>query len=857
MNEPETGTGRLLIVDDDPAVTEMLQRMLVGRGYEIDAALSGEACLAWLGTRVPEVILLDIDMAGGMDGYETCLQIRKRFRNHDLTIMFVSGNDSEGDRVLAYESGADDFIAKPFKMGEVRRKIDLAVKATLRRQQLFAERLALKRQAETAAAEQQRMIQSIIDTSPGLIVLKDANGAYRFVNPAFCRFLGKSHEDIVGKTDADLFPPEEAAAYVRGDAEVLQTGQTTRRDEFATGAKGPRWMSVSKSPVTDENGRIDGVLISVLDITERKLAEEEIRRHRDHLEDLVQERTAKLETANLQLNRRDHKLSAMLVISQRANELDERELMQLGLDEAVRLTGSTIGYLHFVNDNQEDCQLVTWSTETLKHCQAAYDSHYPISAAGVWADSFRLRRAVIHNDYQNLPQREGYPEGHAHLIRHIGVPVIDGGKVRVLMGVGNKTTDYDDADTKLLQQFGNDLWPIIMRRRSELELAAAKKAAEAANVAKSSFLANMSHEIRTPMNGIVGMANILRREGVTPLQAKRLDTIENSASHLLNVINDILDLSKIEAGKFELEDGPVAFGRLMADVSSILSERARAKGLRLVIEAGALPTRLVGDSTRLQQCLLNYATNAVKFTENGSVTVRAISLDETADAARIRFEVQDTGIGIAPETMSRLFSAFEQADKSTTRKYGGTGLGLAITKRIAELMGGDVGAESTQGVGSTFWFTATLKKGTEAAAPTETVVDAEAEIRHRYAGQRILVVDDDPVNREIALLQLELVDVLAETAEDGAEAVALARTNDYAVIFMDMQMPVLNGLAATQQIRQLPGCRDTAIIAMTANAFAEDRIQCSEAGMNDFLVKPFDPDELYRVLLRALSRRDD
>jgi CheY-like chemotaxis protein len=255
--------------------------------------------------------------------------------------------------------------------------------------------------------------------------------------------------------------------------------------------------------------------------------------------------------------------------------------------------------------------------------------------------------------------------------------------------------------------------------------------------------------------------------------------------------------------------------------------------------------------------LLNYATNAVKFTDQGTVTLRALKQEETDDSVTVRFEVTDTGIGIAPEVMSRLFTAFEQADNSMTRKYGGTGLGLAITRRLAELMGGEAGAESTPGMGSTFWFTVKLTKSSEAAvAPTQTVVDAEAEIRQRYAGHRILVVDDEPINREVALMQLEFVDLVADTAEDGAEAVAMARKNSYSAIFMDMQMPKLNGIEATQEIRQLPGYQDTPIIAMTANAFAEDKAKCRAAGMNDFLIKPFNPAELFAILLRSLSQRD-
>jgi signal transduction histidine kinase/ActR/RegA family two-component response regulator len=401
----------------------------------------------------------------------------------------------------------------------------------------------------------------------------------------------------------------------------------------------------------------------------------------------------------------------------------------------------------------------------------------------------------------------------------------------------------------------------VCQRTAELEtanqsLSVAKIQAEAANISKSAFLANMSHEIRTPMNGIIGMTNILRREGVTPQQAQRLDTIDVSAQHLLSVINDVLDLSKIEAGKFTLEEVPVVVSSLLANVSSILAERVKAKGLHLLIETGHLPHQLMGDPTRLQQALLNYATNAVKFTETGTVTLRAFMQEETAESVQLRFEVQDTGIGITPEAMARLFSAFEQADNSMTRKYGGTGLGLAITRRLADLMGGKVGADSTAGVGSTFWFTVKLKKSDKStSAPTPTVVDAEAELRQRYAGQRILVVDDEPVNREVALMQLEDVDLLADTAEDGLEAVAMTRKNSYAAIFMDMQMPKLNGVEATQQIRQLPGYRDIPIIAMTANAFAEDKAQCLAAGMNDFLIKPFIPEELFAILLRALSGR--
>ncbi|MCX7168335.1 MAG: response regulator [Rhodocyclales bacterium] len=449
------------------------------------------------------------------------------------------------------------------------------------------------------------------------------------------------------------------------------------------------------------------------------------------------------------------------------------------------------------------------------------------------------------------------PDGRAYLA--VGKPFRVDGEIAGFITTYTDITERKQAETEI-RRLNADLEQRVLARTADLEtanqsLTLAKFQAEAANIAKSSFLANMSHEIRTPMNGILGMANILRREGVTPKQAERLSTIDKSAQHLLGIINAVLDISKIEAGKFVLEEAPVALGSLLANVSSILSERARARNIRLVVETESLPPRLVGDPTRLQQALLNYATNALKFTEHGSVTLRTLKQAETADSVVVRFEVQDTGIGIAPEALSRLFSAFEQADNSMTRKYGGTGLGLAITRRLAELMGGEAGVQSTPGVGSTFWFTARLKKGGEAVlSQAATKVDGGMLIRQGYAGRRLLVVDDEPINREVVRLLLQEIGLLIDAAEDGAEAIALAQKTAYAAILMDMQMPNVNGLEATRQIRELPGYRDTPIIAMTANAFAEDKARCFEAGMNDFLIKPFDPDMLFATLRRALAR---
>lgn len=316
-------------------------------------------------------------------------------------------------------------------------------------------------------------------------------------------------------------------------------------------------------------------------------------------------------------------------------------------------------------------------------------------------------------------------------------------------------------------------------------------------------------------------------------------------------------MSRIEAGKFILEHSAVDVPSLLERTSGIMAEAARARGLDLHAEAGALPSLLMGDAARLQQALLNYVANAVKFTERGSICVRALCVEESADSAVIRFEVEDTGIGIDGAAIPRLFSAFEQADNSTTRKYGGSGLGLAITKRLAELMGGEVGVDSAPGVGSTFWFSVRLEKPDFVPLEEASIsgADAEARIRTEYSGCRVLVVDDESVNLTVARHLLADVGLQVDTAENGVDAVALARENDYALIFMDMQMPRLDGMEAACKIRELPGRGVTPILAMTANVFTEDKARCLAAGMNDFIAKPVSPDRLFALVVDWLERR--
>ncbi|MBK7766948.1 MAG: PAS domain S-box protein [Sulfuritalea sp.] len=649
------------------------------------------------------------------------------------------------------------------------------------------------------------MLDALARGTDDAMFVKDAQGRYLLFNRAACELFGKAEQEVLGKNCWALFPAGEAATVAASDQEVMANRRLDTSELCLTLARGPVTLQVTRGPLLDANGELQGVFGIARDITESKRAAESLRT-----------------------------LSMAVEQSPESIVITDTEARIEYVNEAfVRNTG--FSREEALGKNPRILQSGRTPRETFQAMWAA------LSEGKIW-------KGVLFNRRK---------DGSEYVEFVIITPIHEAdGRVSHYVAVKEDITEKKRLGAEL-DRHRHHLEELVASRTAELEQA--RQQADAANRAKSAFLANMSHEIRTPMNAIVGLTYMLHRARPTPEQADKLDKIAVAAAHLLSIVNDILDLSKIEAGKMELEQTDFSLATILDHTRSLIAEQALAKGLAVSVEADGVPLWLRGDPTRLRQAFLNFAANAVKFTERGAITLRARLLEDHGKQMRIRFEVEDTGVGIAADTLALLFQPFTQADVSTTRRHGGTGLGLVISRRLVELMGGETGVESEVGRGSTFWFSVRLERGRgvlpaepDASGSADTADAADAELRRHHGGARILLVEDNAVNREVALELIHAAGINADTAADGREAVAMASATAYDLILMDMQMPRMNGPDATRAIRALPGGAAVPILAMTANAMDEDRRACLDAGMNDFVSKPVDPPQFYAMLLRWL-----
>lgn len=662
-----------------------------------------------------------------------------------------------------------------------------------------------KRQLDVLARKELEL-QTIIDSEPDAVQLLDGSGNIVETNRSGVLMLDAERpEQVVGMSLAGMVAVELRAEFMALIQQVFAGGSGNLVYSVQTLQGRRRWLDMHAVPLFDPQRRIKAVLALTRDISERRQTEDRLR-----------------------------KLS--LVVEQSPNSI---------------VITDTRGSIEYVND--AFCRVSQYTREEVlgrnpRILQSGLTPRETYEQMWQTLSSGEIWRGVLTNR-----RKDGSIYVEDALLSPVRQP---DGSVSHYLAIKNDITRRREIEAEL-EQHRHHLDELVRARTDEL--ANAKEAAEAANRAKSDFLANMSHEMRTPMNSIIGMAHLALQTELTPKQRDYLDKIHHSGQLLLAIINDILDLSKIEAGMLEFEDVDFALADVEHWLADLFAEKILTHNVAFSFDVDpALDLPLRGDPLRLAQVLSNLIGNAFKFTSSGAIAVRARAVSIEAPQVTLYFEVEDSGIGMSAEECARLFQPFQQADSSTTRKYGGTGLGLAISKKLVQRMNGEIGVDSRPGQGSKFWFTVRLAigDGQRAAAGLGRQALQPADLA-RIRGACILLVEDSPFNQMVAQELLQQAGASVVTAGNGIEALALLAEQTFDAVLMDLQMPQMDGLEATRRIRSNPALAGLRVIAMTANASREDRERCLSAGMDDFITKPVVPDHLYAVLGKWLSQRSE
>ncbi len=684
------------------------------------------------------------------------------------------------------------------------------------------------------AEEQLRIAAATFETYEG-IVITDAQANIIRVNRAFQNITGYSLEEVIGKNPRIWSSGRQSKAfYAELWQRLLNNGSWAGEmwNKRRNGQIYPEWLTITA--VKNEQGKTTGYVAIFNDITERKKSEKALMEYQTRLEEMVKERTAALE---IEINeRRQIELKLREYAEQLEASISEKSFAEDRVRQILESTGDGLyglddeGRITFVNPAA--CQMLGYEPEELagKNAHAVFHhtksdgNSYPVEECPICATL--LKGVIAHKDDEIFWRKDAQPIP----VEYTATPIRKGDWI-----VGT-VVGFND---------------ISMRKHIERELQKSKEAAEAANRAKSDFLSNMSHEIRTPINGIIGMTYLALKTDLSPKQRDYLDKIHRSSQHLIGIINEILDFSKIEAGKLEIETVDFELNQMLHNVSGMFAEKAAEKGIEFIFDiAPSLPLHLRGDPLRLSQILINYASNAVKFTQQGEIIIRARGVEETEGNVLVRFEVQDSGLGMNEEVKAKLFQSFQQADTSTTRKYGGTGLGLSISKQLAKLMGGTVGVESEPDKGSTFWCTAWLGKGRADAA--------EPALPLPHLGKlRILVVDDHPHARQIIIEMLGHMGVRADGAESGEQGLSMAAAADnegdpYDLAIIDWRMPGMDGAETSRRLGDLKLARPPARIMMTAYSAELTQKEAENAGVSRIFAKPLMPPTLLDAIKQAL-----